>query len=296
MGRAIASDSLSHSHGKSNGDNYGAKCTIEATKLAGNKIPYHYGNRYIVGVLKELLSEALASYDELISGGYDKKFNTYADAVVRSGTKVVERRTSRSRTSSTCQAALQPTSTAQTTDGTTTSPSRTATKEGAINPRQVVDKTYKALKSLGTDLDDVADTTSNGLYDANDDDLVDGIITPGTPSPGGGGKMAQIVDTADERAYQKCKGIMLTFLAVNYLLPHPHHRQDGGCRRVASRLAAPLSAADELALDIYGVVVAVRAEISIVVEGLEIDNPVDGASKVHPGPVRAPGVLGGLAH
>lgn len=71
-------------------------------------------------------------------------------------------------------------------------------------------------QSLGTDLDDVADTVSNELYDTDDDDLLD-AIAPGTPSPRRGGKMAQIVDMADEWAYQKRKSIILAFLAENSL-------------------------------------------------------------------------------
>ncbi|KXJ84788.1 hypothetical protein Micbo1qcDRAFT_226918 [Microdochium bolleyi] len=45
---------------------------------------------YILEVLQKTLSDSLTNYDALVNGGYDKKFNTYADAVVKSGNSVVE--------------------------------------------------------------------------------------------------------------------------------------------------------------------------------------------------------------
>lgn len=65
--------------------------TIEAIEAAGNNIPFHCQSRYIIKVLKKMHQEALTAYDSLIEGGYDNKFNTYADAVVHSGKSVVEK-------------------------------------------------------------------------------------------------------------------------------------------------------------------------------------------------------------
>ncbi|KXJ85657.1 hypothetical protein Micbo1qcDRAFT_127692 [Microdochium bolleyi] len=45
---------------------------------------------YILEVLQKTLSSSLTNYDTLVNGGYQKKFNTYADAVVKSGNSVVE--------------------------------------------------------------------------------------------------------------------------------------------------------------------------------------------------------------
>ena len=52
--------------------------------------PSHCRNLYIIQALRHNLTDALGQYDELIEGGYDRKFNTYADAVARSGNKQIE--------------------------------------------------------------------------------------------------------------------------------------------------------------------------------------------------------------
>jgi chitinase len=69
----------------------GSYDSIDAIEKAGNSIPNHCKDRYIVEVLKKMHSTALSDYDKLINGGYDKKFKTYADAVVKSGKSVVDK-------------------------------------------------------------------------------------------------------------------------------------------------------------------------------------------------------------
>ena len=69
----------------------GSYDSIEAIEKEGDNIPFHCKDRYIVEVLKKMHSTALTSYDKLMSGGYDKKFKTYADAVVKSGKSVVDK-------------------------------------------------------------------------------------------------------------------------------------------------------------------------------------------------------------
>ncbi|XP_044724772.1 putative glycoside hydrolase family 18 protein [Hirsutella rhossiliensis] len=44
---------------------------------------------YVLYALRSMHRDSLEKYDKLLDGGYDKKFNTYADAVVRSGNKQV---------------------------------------------------------------------------------------------------------------------------------------------------------------------------------------------------------------
>lgn len=48
-------------------------------------------NVYILGALKHNLDDAMAHYNNLINGGYEDKFNTYADAVVKSGNNAIEK-------------------------------------------------------------------------------------------------------------------------------------------------------------------------------------------------------------
>lgn len=52
--------------------------------------PAHCRNLYILQALKQNLTDALVQYDDLMKGGYDKKFDTYAEAVARSGNKQIE--------------------------------------------------------------------------------------------------------------------------------------------------------------------------------------------------------------
>lgn len=47
-------------------------------------------NLYILGALNHILDDAMTHYNNLLSGGYEDKFNTYADAVVKSGNKAIE--------------------------------------------------------------------------------------------------------------------------------------------------------------------------------------------------------------
>lgn len=52
--------------------------------------PSHCRNLYILQALKQNLTDALVQYDDLMEGGYDRKFDTYAEAVARSGNKQIE--------------------------------------------------------------------------------------------------------------------------------------------------------------------------------------------------------------
>ena len=69
----------------------GSYDSIEAIEKAGDSIPWHCRDRYIVEVLKKMHAAALGDYDKLMNGGYDKKFKTYAGAVVASGKSVVNK-------------------------------------------------------------------------------------------------------------------------------------------------------------------------------------------------------------
>ncbi|KAK0724372.1 hypothetical protein B0H67DRAFT_606956 [Lasiosphaeris hirsuta] len=44
---------------------------------------------YMIEVLSNTLKNSMATYDKVISDGYDKNFNTYADAIVKGGKKAV---------------------------------------------------------------------------------------------------------------------------------------------------------------------------------------------------------------
>lgn len=50
----------------------------------------HCRNLYILQALKQNLTGSMSQYDQLIEDGYDKKFNTYAEAVSRSGNAQIE--------------------------------------------------------------------------------------------------------------------------------------------------------------------------------------------------------------
>ena len=69
----------------------GSYDSIDAIETASKSIPFHCKDRYIVEVLKKMHSTAISDYDKLMNGGYDKKFKTYADAVVKSGKSVVDK-------------------------------------------------------------------------------------------------------------------------------------------------------------------------------------------------------------
>jgi chitinase len=62
--------------------------TLEKIRDADN-IPEHCAAIYAVEVLAKKLKDAMKTYDDLIKSGYDKKFDTYADAVVGGSTKAV---------------------------------------------------------------------------------------------------------------------------------------------------------------------------------------------------------------
>ena len=62
--------------------------TLEKIRDASG-LPEHCAALYSVEVLSKKLKDAMASYEELMNSGYDKKFDTYADAVVSSGGKTV---------------------------------------------------------------------------------------------------------------------------------------------------------------------------------------------------------------
>ena len=55
-----------------------------------DKIPTHCVPVYMVEVLAKNLTDSMDLYDELMDEGYDKKFNTYADAVVSGGDKALK--------------------------------------------------------------------------------------------------------------------------------------------------------------------------------------------------------------
>ncbi|KAK3360576.1 killer toxin alpha/beta [Lasiosphaeria hispida] len=66
----------------------GSYDTLE--KIRDDKsIPSHCALIYMTEVLANTLKNSMATYDRIISEGYDKKFNTYADAVVKGGKKAV---------------------------------------------------------------------------------------------------------------------------------------------------------------------------------------------------------------
>ena len=67
-------------------------CNDSYTKLEDvpRDAPAHCRNLYILQALKQNLTDSLSKYDGLVNGGYDKKFDTYAEAVSRSGNKQIE--------------------------------------------------------------------------------------------------------------------------------------------------------------------------------------------------------------
>ncbi|KAH7310815.1 hypothetical protein B0I35DRAFT_358159 [Stachybotrys elegans] len=66
------------------------KGTYDQLSSIPSDTPRHCKNLYILQSLRKMLKDTLQTYDNLINGGYDKKFNTYADAVVQGGNKQVE--------------------------------------------------------------------------------------------------------------------------------------------------------------------------------------------------------------
>ncbi|KAK3317910.1 killer toxin alpha/beta [Apodospora peruviana] len=52
-------------------------------------IPSHCVPVYMVEVMANILTNSMKEYDDLMADGYDRKFNTYADAVVKSGKRAV---------------------------------------------------------------------------------------------------------------------------------------------------------------------------------------------------------------
>ena len=58
--------------------------TVEDLEAASDSIPIHCRGQYTVGVLSSLLDAALKNYTDLMNGGYDGKFTTYAKAVAGS--------------------------------------------------------------------------------------------------------------------------------------------------------------------------------------------------------------------
>lgn len=53
--------------------------------------PAQCKNLYILQAMKHTLEDSLKEYNDLLSGGYDKKFETYADAVVKGGNEAIEK-------------------------------------------------------------------------------------------------------------------------------------------------------------------------------------------------------------
>ncbi|KAH8892724.1 glycoside hydrolase, partial [Thozetella sp. PMI_491] len=56
-----------------------------------NSVSVECKPRYILGVLANNLTKAMSHYDDLMKDGYDKKFGTYADAVVKGARKTVDK-------------------------------------------------------------------------------------------------------------------------------------------------------------------------------------------------------------
>lgn len=53
--------------------------------------PAQCKNLYILQALKHILDDSLKECNDLLNGGYDKKFETYADAVVKGGNEGLEK-------------------------------------------------------------------------------------------------------------------------------------------------------------------------------------------------------------
>ncbi|KAM7217980.1 putative glycoside hydrolase family 18 protein [Rhypophila decipiens] len=56
-----------------------------------SSIPWWCKDQYMLQVLTDMQSKSLSDYDKLIKNGYDNKFKRYAEALVRSGQKNVDR-------------------------------------------------------------------------------------------------------------------------------------------------------------------------------------------------------------
>ncbi|KAK3896844.1 killer toxin subunits alpha/beta, partial [Staphylotrichum tortipilum] len=65
-----------------------AYATVDDVQNKGD-IPFHCRPVYLAEVLSNTIKKAMTQYDDLIKSGYDRKFNTYADAVVEGGDKAV---------------------------------------------------------------------------------------------------------------------------------------------------------------------------------------------------------------
>ncbi|KAK4182792.1 glycoside hydrolase superfamily [Podospora australis] len=63
--------------------------TLEKIRDDGAKIPYSCIPVYMTSVLSNTLSSAMKTYDDLMEDGYDRKFRTYADAIVKGSKRLV---------------------------------------------------------------------------------------------------------------------------------------------------------------------------------------------------------------
>ncbi|KAH8893931.1 glycoside hydrolase, partial [Thozetella sp. PMI_491] len=68
----------------------GSYASLDDLEKAGDSVPEHCRGQYIVAIMKGIHEQSMKDYDTLIQGGYDKKFKTYADAVVSSGQSVID--------------------------------------------------------------------------------------------------------------------------------------------------------------------------------------------------------------
>ena len=67
----------------------GSYKTLEDIDKDAPNIPEHCSHLYTIEALRDTMRAALDNYTALMKNGYDKKFNTFADAVVDSGKRAV---------------------------------------------------------------------------------------------------------------------------------------------------------------------------------------------------------------